>query len=82
MVVCDSQEERRKLATAASTSGVAAVAGGHGETSSMDEKLSVLRGIMVVLSRSCLQLWRERERVNGVPANSVLPTVLLFHAAA
>ena len=61
----DSREERRKLAVAitAFMSGLAVIARGHNRASSMDEKLPVLRGMMVLLSRSYPRLWRKRSSV-------------------
>ena len=43
MVACDGQEERQKLV----------VADGHDGASDVEEKLLVMRGMMVVLSGSC-----------------------------
>ena len=45
--------------------GLAAVTGGHDRASSVDEKLPVVRGMMV-LSGSCPHLWREIERPSMV----------------
>ena len=54
MVACGGREEHRKLvvATAASMLGLAVVVRGHGRAFGVDEKLPVLRGMVVVLSGS------------------------------
>ena len=72
MVVRGGREERRKLTIAAiaSTRGIAALAGGHNGASELEEKLPVMRRmIMVSLGAipDCgereLSLWRERSSV-------------------
>ena len=55
MVACSSREEHQKLVVtaAASTRGLAIIAAGHDEAFDVDEKLLMLRGMIVVLSESC-----------------------------